>query len=104
MQQITKDVQRLDKKIQEMKQKGFCRSKNKHAKFFQTSIAMQIVIELVSGVVVGAGIGYILNEIFDFGLFFLISLIILGGIAGCLNVSRYIKQQEKEKDKDVDNG
>ena len=104
MQQITKDVQRLDEKIQEMKRKGFGYRKNKHAKFLQTSMAMQIVIELVSGVVVGTGIGYILNEIFDFGLFFLISLIILGGIAGCLNVSRYIKQQKEEKDKDIKNG
>ena len=104
MQQITNDARRLNKKIQEMKEKGFGGHKNKHTKFFQTSIALQIVIELVSGVIVGTGIGYILNEIFDFGLFFLISLIILGGIAGCLNVARYIKQTRQKDDKDVKNG
>mgnify|MGYP003311743272 CR=1 FL=1 len=106
MTQIPKDVRFLDEKIQNMKQKGLGNKKDIHTKFSQTSIAIQIVIELFSGVVVGAGIGYMLNEIFDFGSIFLISLIILGGLAGCLNVARYLKQvqQQGDKDKGVKNG
>jgi F0F1-type ATP synthase assembly protein I len=60
---------------------------------------------LVSGVIVGCGIGYMLNEIFDFGSIFLISSTILGGMAGILNVSRYLKQmQQEDREKGVKNG
>ena len=106
MQQIPKDVQHLDEKIQKMKRKGFGKSEKKHTKFYQASIAAHVVIELFSGVVVGASIGYMLNEIFDFGSILLISLIILGGIAGCLNVARYLKQEQQidSKNEDVKNG
>ena len=46
-----------------------------------------------------------LNEIFDFGSIFLISLTILGWLAGILNVSRYLKQiQQKDREKGVRNG
>ena len=106
MQQMPKDMQHLDEKIQKMKQKGFGKSEKKHAKFYQASIAVQVVIELLSGVVVGVSIGYMLNEIFDFGSIFLISLIILGGIAGCLNVARYLKQEQQmdSENEDMKNG
>ncbi len=104
MQKIPEDLHYLDEKIQKMKKKGSA-NENKDSKFSHLSVASQIVIELISGVVVGTGIGYMLNEIFDFGSIFLISLIILGGIAGFLNVSRYLKQiQQNGKEKDVKNG
>ena len=104
MQQVPKYLQKLDEKIQNMKKRGND-NKNKHTKFSQISIAGQITIELVSGVVVGYGIGYMLNEIFDFGSIFLISLTILGWLAGILNVSRYLKQiQQKDREKGVRNG
>jgi F0F1-type ATP synthase assembly protein I len=46
-----------------------------------------------------------LNEIFDFGSIFLISSTILGGMAGILNVSRYLKQmQQEDREKGVKNG
>lgn len=102
MQQKAKDAYQLDKKIQQMKQNGFSNSKNKHTKFSKTSMATQVVVELVSGVIVGVGIGYILNEIFDFGTIFLIIFVIIGGLAGCLNISRYLKSYDE--DKDIKNG
>ena len=54
-------------------------------------MGLNIAIELVSGTFVGLSIGYILDELFDFDSIFLIIFTIMGGLAGLLNVTRYIK-------------
>ena len=63
------------------------------------SVGTQVCIELVSGLIVGGGVGYILNEVFDFGKVFLICMVILGGFAGFLNIARYLKSIENKEDK-----
>jgi ATP synthase protein I len=62
------------------------------------SQAMRICIELVSGVIVGASIGYILDEVFDFRFIFLLTFTILGGAAGIINVIRYVGNIKEQKE------
>lgn len=87
------EIKALDEKIKKMKQKTII-GVNKNTKISQTSKAINVVVELVSGVVVGFAIGYTLNEIFDFGKMFLIIFTILGGFAGMFNLSRYLNNKE----------
>jgi len=61
-------------------------------------VGTRIAAELVSGVLVGAGLGYLADKIFDCAPFCLIGLLILGGAAGFLNVYRFVKQEDR-KDK-----
>lgn len=57
--------------------------------------AVRICIDLISGVIVGSSIGYILDEMFDFRFIFLLIFTIFGGAAGILNVVRYIRRNQE---------
>lgn len=87
-------IKEIDRKISLIKNKN----SDKHSKFYTLSTGLHISIELVSGVIVGFCVGYTLNELFDFGRVFLISLTIMGGIAGFFNVARYLKHEEEDKE------
>ena len=54
--------------------------------------------ELISGVIVGAGIGYLLDILFGTRPLLLIIFLFLGGVAGFLNVYRFVKSMEKEQE------
>lgn len=88
-------IDEIDKRILLLKNKDNTNNSNKDLSLL--SVGTQVCIELVSGIIVGAGIGYILNELFDFGRVFLICMVILGGFAGFLNITRYLKSIEKDK-------
>lgn len=87
----------IDKRISELKNKG--EKFSSKVELSLVSIGTQICIELISGIIVGGGIGYILKEVFDFSEVFLICMIVLGGFAGFLNISRYLKGLEKGRNK-----
>lgn len=95
MPEIPQDLKELDEKIALLKNK---KSDDKaQGNYSQLSMAFQIVTELASGILVGAGIGYILDEVFDFRVVFLLIFIILGAIAGMVNVFRYLNKTEENK-------
>ena len=88
-----KDIQSIEERIALLrKKKENGAIPNKDTKVSQTIKGLQISIELVSGVIVGGSIGYILDEMFDFGRTFLVFMTILGGFAGLLNVVRYLNK------------
>jgi len=97
MSKSSKDIEEIEKRISVLKEQKDIQSK-KHTNFSQTSIGLNIVIELVSGTFVGASIGYIIDELFDFDSIFLIIFTIMGGLAGLLNVARYIKIIDTNKE------
>lgn len=71
-------------------------SQNLAGKFFNVGV------ELVAGVLVGAGLGIFIDWLFGTSPWGLISLFILGSAAGMLNVYRaLIGQGKKEKKKDT---
>lgn len=65
---------------------------NKKTKTTQVAYALSMGLELISGVIVGLTIGYYLDKWFNTKPICLIIFIILGTIAGFLNLYRKIKQ------------
>ncbi|MBR2274225.1 MAG: AtpZ/AtpI family protein [Alphaproteobacteria bacterium] len=92
MSNMPDDIKAIEKRIKSIKAKRQPdTSVERKTKYSDFAIAAHIVTELVAGVLVGAGLGYILDEVFDFQFLFLLIFIIFGGIAGMLNVFRYVK-------------
>ncbi len=101
MQQIPEDIKTLEKKIAKIKNKTSEKenNENKHTNFSQIAIGLRLGVELASGTVIGAALGYMLNEIFDFKFVLLVIFTIFGGCAGMLNAYRYIKSLDKDGEK-----
>ncbi len=57
--------------------------------------AFRIGVELVAGLVVGGGIGWLLDKLFGTLPLFLILFFFLGSAAGILNVYRAVRQMER---------
>jgi len=71
------------------------KSTNVAGKYFNVGV------ELVSGVIVGVGVGLFIDWAFGTSPWGLISLFILGSAAGMLNVFRSLTRSERKEDKDV---
>ena len=97
MHESPRDIDEIEKKISVLKEKQNTEI-NKHTNLSQGSMGLNIAIELVSGTFVGLSIGYMLDELFDFDSVFLIIFTIIGGLAGLLNVARYIKSSNHNKE------
>lgn len=61
------------------------------------SFAYRISSELIAAVIVGVLLGLFLDKLLDTKPIFLISLIILGFLAGLLNIYRLISRIEKKQ-------
>ena len=104
MQKIPEDIKSIDERISKLKKNYANRNReDKHTEFSHLAVGLQVAIEIVSASFVGAAIGYLMDKIFDFDFIFLVLLTILGGIAGFINVIRYVKQvnANKERGKNV---
>lgn len=58
-------------------------------------IGMQIATDLLAAVIVGAGIGWVLDYVFNTKPIMLIVFLLFGGAAGFVNVYRTVKFEEK---------
>lgn len=100
MSEIPNDIQEMAERIQKKKEEIGQRSGNVISnKSLGAVSAFQVSVELISGVLIGAGIGYILDELFDFHSVLLLTFIILGGFAGMLNVYRYVKKIDEQDER-----
>jgi ATP synthase protein I len=64
--------------------------------------AFRIGVELVAGLVVGGGIGWLLDKLFGTLPLFLILFFFLGSAAGVLNVYRAARQMQRAEQEDED--
>lgn len=101
MNKIPDDIKRLDKKIQQLKGKEkLARQDRPESEYaYATKVGFRIGTELISGVIIGAGLGYLLDNIFDTQPLLLIIFLFLGAAAGFLNVYRFVRTQEQNKEK-----
>lgn len=101
MNKIPDDIKQLDKKIQQLKGKEkLARQDRPESEYaYATKIGFRIGTELISGVIVGAGLGYLSDKVFDTQPLLLIIFLFLGGAAGFLNVYRFVRSQEQNKEK-----
>lgn len=96
MTETSEKIKELAHKIEAMKQSS---SSSKTAQTVSSGAqAVRICIDLLSGVIVGSSIGYILDEMFDFRFIFLLVFTIFGGAAGILNVVRYVNRNQEHKE------
>lgn len=92
LDRLKKKIQDAQKETQNISSKKN-KAQRKAGKFFNAGT------ELVSGVFVGVGLGMLLDWAFGTSPWGLISLFILGSVAGMLNVYRMLMISEKSKRK-----
>lgn len=59
-------------------------------------VGLRVATDLVAGVLVGAGIGYLLDRWLGTKPFLLMLMLVLGFVAGIMNVYRIAKKYEKQ--------
>lgn len=85
------ELEELDRRIntlkgsKEEKDEPFCHASN---------LGIHITAELLSGVLIGAGMGYFLDILFHTKPFMLIFFLLLGGTASFLNVYEIVKKRK----------
>ncbi len=92
------DISALDEKIKAFKKKELKKIKDTDSAIRKSDAmtGFQMSIDLISGVIIGAAIGYFLDILFSSWPIFLATLTVLGGFAGILNIYRSAKQEFKD--------
>lgn len=91
------DIRKLNARIDEFKQQHLDPDKKpqvKSAATAHTVTGFQISAELIAGVLVGAGIGYLIDDIFNTRPWGLTVFLIFGGLAGILNIYKTFKSND----------
>ena len=94
-------LETLKRKIKEAKKASTPSPLNKKKQETTAGKYFNVGVELVSGVLVGVGVGLFIDWFFGTSPWGLISLFILGSAAGMLNVYRAVTRSENKEDKDV---
>ena len=94
-----KDVKQLEKRIADLqaKEARLRHESGSSNKARASRIGLRICADLLSAVVVGAALGYVLDEVIGTKPWCLIVFLIFGGAAGVLNVYRLAKQEENKE-------
>lgn len=95
------DIKKLNAKINEFKQ-AHLNSKGSVTSYSTSSArtvtGLQISAELIAGVLVGAGIGYLIDNLFNTRPWGLAVFLIFGGLAGILNIYKTFKSNDDNKE------
>ena len=94
------DIRKLNAQIEKIKKKHL-NSKEvtpaKSAATVQTVTGFQISAELIAGVLVGASIGYLIDDVFNIRPWGLTVFLIFGGLAGILNIYKIFKSNDDKE-------
>lgn len=97
MHKIPEDLEAMSKRIAAVKDKqNKPLAKKEDDRVSNVFIGLRLGVEIASGTIVGAAMGYMFDEMFDFKFVLLLSLTILGFFAGLLNAYRYMKQLDED--------
>lgn len=99
MKKQSDDLELLGERIKDLrKQEANVRKDKPESRFsYASKVGFRVGTELLSGVVLGAALGYFLDDFFGTKPLLLIVLLFLGGAAGILNVYRFAKSEEKDE-------
>ncbi len=102
MKKTPEDIRQLEERISELKSRETESRRDKpESEFsFAAKTGFRIGIELLSGVLVGAALGHVLDKVFGTRPWLLVGFMFLGGAAGVLNVYRFAKNEEKSRQKE----
>lgn len=99
MSKIPQDVELINKRIEKFKSATAKNTGKADKKFvYAYQIGSRIAAELISGVLVGAGLGYLLDKWLNSQPLCLITFLIFGAVAGFLNVYRFVKKEDRKKE------
>ncbi len=94
---VPEDLRKLDEKIRRIGsrlQKD--KKKNVEGHSVASRVGIAVAADLVAGVLVGSGIGYVLDRLFGTKPVLLAVFVLFGGAAGFLNMYRTVKEEEKK--------
>ena len=89
-------LERLDKRIAELKGKDAPRTSDVEEHHSQVQAGWRMVIELVTGVAIGAGMGYGLDVLFGTLPVFLVVMTLLGFAAGGRTMLRTAEELQRD--------
>lgn len=100
MKKSPDDIRELESKISRLKKQETERNRPVKASEYSgaAAIGMRIAVELLSAVLIGGAIGYVIDRVAETRPLFLAVFLLLGGAAGFLNVYRLAKAEEKRKE------
>ncbi len=100
MRELPEDLKKLDERIKTFKkQSAKQKSVANESDFSRFSrIGFRVGTEMLSGVLAGGAIGYFLDDWLETKPLMLIVFLFLGGAAGFLNVYRFAKSEEKQRE------
>lgn len=99
MEKMPEDLEVLKQKLTDLEQREkqiapkdrfFVRAKGSY-------LGLRIGVELLSALIVGAGLGYVLDEFLGSKPWMMVVFLLFGGAAGVLNVYRLTKQEDERK-------
>lgn len=100
MKKTPDDIRLLEEKLAAARAKEAVARKELSSSSRQSSrasrVGLRICADLLSAVIVGAALGYVLDEVLQTRPWCLIVFLLFGGAAGVLNVYR-LAQQEEDK-------
>ncbi|MBE6452021.1 MAG: AtpZ/AtpI family protein [Alphaproteobacteria bacterium] len=99
MKKIPEDIKKLEERIVALRSKEDKVRKDKpETELMRASkIGFRIGVEMFSGVIVGAAIGYLLDGLLATKPWLMIVFMFMGGGAGILNVYRLAKSEENKR-------
>lgn len=102
MKKIPDDIKQLDERIKDLaaKEADARKDKPENGFMYASKTGFRVGTELLSGVLVGAALGYFLDGLLGIKPWLLIICLFLGGGAGFLNVYRFVKNEESKKQKE----
>ena len=90
-------MRRLEDKIGKLKNQSADKGKKSSEYSTAGGIGIRMAADLLAGVIVGAGIGYVLDYVFDTRPVLLAIFLLFGGAAGFLNIYRSAHDMENKK-------
>lgn len=100
MKELPEDLKKLDERIKTLKkqtiEKNSLANESDFSRF--SRIGFRVGTEMLSGVLAGGAIGYFLDDWCQTKPVLLIVFLFLGGAAGFLNVYRFAKNEEKQRE------
>ena len=94
---VPEDLQNLKNRISVAKGKKTTKTATPKV-LAATGVGIRVAADLLAGILVGGGIGYVLDDLFETRPIMLVIFLLFGGAAGFLNVYRMVKGVEiKEK-------
>ena len=96
MKKTSTDLEKLGQKIEDLRQReAVARHEvSRPVQSRASRLGFRICVDLLSAVVIGAAIGYVLDELFGSKPWLMSLFLLFGGAAGILNVYRLSKQEE----------